>query len=280
MNLSSPAERGLIDDLSMTIEVQAAASLKDVEAVLNGRGLSLGALPPAAWAEGASVASYLEGPYASLRSVSGGRLESICAHVEGIFADGRSFRSSPGPRSAAGPDLASLFFGASGRLGSITSARLRAFSKSESSSAAVACFETPREAVHALTTALVNSVVLARVQLSLRDAKIVARIEWAGTRENIERDRDVLQRVMPNIDAQPAAAFVAEGLTRETTWPVIEASLRRVRTLELHRLSLSTVVAIGEVDGVRLDQPGAWSMPAADRLSDALAAARLLGGAR
>lgn len=270
---------GAVDDQSMTIEVQASALLSEVEAVLNGRGLSLGPLPPAAWADLATVSSYLEGPYASLRSVPGGRLESICAHVEGVFADGKQFRSSPGPRSAAGPDLASLFYGASGRLGLVTSARLRAFAKSESASALVASFETPREAVHALTTALVNSVVPARVQLSLRESKVVARIEWPGTRENVERDRDVLHRVMPNIDLQPAPAFVAQGLTCETTWPVIEAALRRVRRLELHRLSLSSVIAIGDVEGMRLDRPGEWSMPGAAKLAETLDAAKLLGGA-
>ena len=73
--------------------------------------------------------------------------------------------------------------------------------------------------------------------------------------------------------------FAAEGVTRETTWPQVEAALRRVRTLEVHRISLTSLVAIGEVDGLPLDAPGAWSMPSAPSLLEALDPAQLLGGA-
>ena len=106
---------GQIDPQSMTIDVQAGAELKAVEAALTSQALTLGALPPAAWSS--TVARYLEGPYAGLRAIAGGRLEPLCARLDGVFADGRHFISSPGPRSAAGPDLKALFLGASGRLG-------------------------------------------------------------------------------------------------------------------------------------------------------------------
>ena len=268
---------GLIDPLSMTIDVHAGAELKAVEAMLTSQALTLGALPPAAWS--GTVASYLEGPYAGLRAIAGGRLEPLCSRLHGVFADGRRFSSSPGPRSAAGPDLKALFLGASGRLGLITRASLRARPAAEAHAVLVATFSTPRQAVEAITTAIVHGALLSQIQFSLREARLTARIEWSGSRTHVERDRDVLHRVMPERDASRSTPFAAEGVTRETTWPQVEAALRRVRTLEVHRISLTSLVAIGEVDGLPLDAPGAWSMPSAPSLLEALDPAQLLGGA-
>ena len=268
---------GLIEPQSMTIEVSAGAELKAVEAALKSQALSLGALPPAAWS--GTVASYLEGPYAGLRAIAGGRLEPLCARLHGVFADGRQFSSSPGPRSAAGPDLKALFLGASGRLGLITRATLRARPAAEAHAVLVASFATPRQAVDAITTAIVHGALLSQIQFSLREAQVTARIEWSGTRTHVERDRDVLHQLMPESDPSRSTPFTAEGVTRETTWPHIEAALRRVRTLEVHRVSLTSVVAIGEVEGLPLDAPGAWSMPATPSLLEALDPSGLLGGA-
>ena len=271
-------ELGRLDDASMTLEVQAGATLKSVEASLSSQALSLGALPPAAWSS--TVADYLEGPYAGLRAIAGGRLEPICARLEGLFADGRHFVSSPGPRSAAGPDLRALFLGASGRLGLITRATLRAFAAAEAHGVLTASFEDARQTVAALTHVLAHGAVPSRVQLSLREARVVARIEFSGSRGNVERDRDLMQRSMPEVDASVLSAFSGgEGVPRETSWPRIEAALRRTRAIELHRLSLTSVVAIGEVEGLRLDQPTPWSMPGSEALLTALDAAHLLGGA-
>ena len=84
---------------------------------------------------------------------------------------------------------------------------------------------------------------------------------------------------MPEHDTARSTPFVAEGAALETTWPHVEAALRRGRTLELHRVSLTSVVAIGEVDGLSLEHPGPWSMPMTPSLLDGLDPAHLLGGA-
>ena len=270
-------ELGRLDDASMTLDVQAGATLKSVEATLSSQALTLGPLPPAAWS--GTVAEYLEGPYAGLRAIAGGRLEPVCARLEGLFADGRRFVSSPGPRSAAGPDLRALFLGGSGRLGLVTRATLRAFAAAEAHGVLAASFESPRQTVAALTHALVHGVVPSRVQLSLREARVLARIEFNGSRGSVERDRELMQRSMPEIETAPVSAFTAEGMVRESTWPRIEAALRRVRSLELYRLSLTSVVVIGEVEGLRLDQRSPWSMPGSTALIDALDPVHLFGGA-
>lgn len=267
---------GRIDEQSMTIDVQAGVSMRAVEAALSSVALTLGALPPAAWA--GTVADYLEGPYGGLRAIAGGRLEPICARLEGVMADGRHVLSSRGPRSAAGPDLTAFFLGASGRLGLITRATLRAFAAAEAHGVLVATFATPRDAVAAVTLALVHGVVPGRVQFSLREARVVARIEWSGSRGNAVRDRDVLHRSMTDLDATVSAPFVAEGVVKETTWPRVEAALRRVRTLELHRLSLTSVISIGEVEGLPLDRLEPWSNSASLAVLEGLDANHLLGG--
>lgn len=265
------------DTQSMLIDVQAGATLTSIEAALNSQALSLGALPPAAWS--CTVANYLEGPYAGLRAIAGGRLEPLCARLDGVFADGRHFTSSPGPRSAAGPDLKALFLGASGRLGLVTRAQLRACAAAEAHAVLIATFTTPREAVEALTTAIVHGALLSRIQLHSRAGHIWARIEWSGSRTHVERDRDVLHRAMPNHDPARSTPFVAEGPTRETTWHQVEAALRENHALELHRVSLTSLVSIGEVEGLSLETPGAWSMPVTPSLLARLDPTQLLGGA-
>ncbi len=277
---------GAIDDQSMTIEAQAGARLSSIETVLSASQLTLGPLPPSAWSM--TLAEYLEGPYAGLRAVSGGRLEPLCGRLEGVFADGRHFTSSPAPRSAAGPDLRALFLGASGRLGLVTSAALRAFAAPENSTSVVAAFTTPREAVAAIASCLGHGVVFSRVQLrcvskpptSGRE-RVIAWLEWAGSRTNVERDRDVVHRAMSDLDSGRSSAAVVEGPVRETTWGHIELHLGQARVLDLHRVSLTSVVAIGgELEGLRLDAPASkWSMPCSEALAASVDPVQLLGGA-
>ncbi len=274
---------GPIEPRSMTVVAQAGAPLHAVEAVLATAKLSLGALPPQVWS--LRVGEFTEGPYAGLRAIAGGRLEPVAVRLEGVFADGRVFTGGPGPRSAAGPDLTSLFLGGGGRLGLVTSATLRAFERPASFGFASARFLEAREAVNALTTALAHGVVFDRVQFTLRETALVARLEWSGSTGHVERNREAIHRAMSQVDHsgagdRPSAAPAPlTGVVREATWPQVESALRRVRELELHRLSLTTVVCIGEVDGVSLtgNDPTSWS-PLARLLVTAADPAQMLGG--
>jgi hypothetical protein len=49
------------------------------------------------------------------------------------------------------------------------------------------------------------------------------------------------------------------SVEHESTWSAVLASLEQGRALQLFRLSLTTVVARGDVEGVPLNEPTGWT---------------------
>jgi hypothetical protein len=63
----------------------------------------------------------------------------------------------------------------------------------------------------------------------------------------------------------------------ESTWAAVRAALEQGRPLQLFRLSLTSVIARGEVEGVPMNEPTSWTSLAGRLL--ALDERRVLGGA-
>lgn len=272
------ADIGAVAERSMTVDVGAGVALRGLEAHLAARGLSLGPLPAAALA--LSLADFLEGPWAGLRSIPGGRLEPLCTSLRAVLADGRRLETPRAPRSAAGPELAALLLGAEGRLGLVTAATVRCQPRPEEEARQAWRFATAAALVQALTAALAAGALPWEVAAGGPPGAVLAEVRWAGSAGGVARDRDVLHRASDAAGGAPAAERLAGPLpegAREATWAAVQAALERGAALTLTRLSLGTAVVAGEVEGVALDGPGAWA-PAATRLLG-LDALETLGGA-
>ncbi|MEW5742954.1 MAG: FAD-binding protein [Myxococcota bacterium] len=251
---------GHVDARSMTVEVGAGVVLQHLDDRLRTFGLTVGPLSPAAMH--LTLADFLEGPYAGLRSIPGGRLEPLCTQVVAILADGRRLETSEAPRSAAGPDLSALVLGGHGRLGVVTRARLRCFPLPEADVRATFSLPSPAAFVAAFTRAVAGGAWPWRVHVDPRSGRVVAEVRLAGSAGAVERDRDLFGRCVDDVGGRPSGDAEREGpvaVEHETTWDAVRACLEAGRAVQLFRLSLGSVVARGDVEGLRLDEPTAWS---------------------
>ncbi|MCC6337888.1 MAG: FAD-binding oxidoreductase [Myxococcales bacterium] len=253
-------EVGPVEPRSMTLEVGAGVVLQRLDDRLRTFGLTVGPLSPSAMQ--LTLGDFLEGPFAGLRAIPGGRLEPLCTRLVAVLADGRRLETSEAPRSAAGPDLSALVLGGHGRLGVVTRARVRCFPLPEADVRATYSLPSPAAFVTAFTRAVAEGAWPWRVHVDPRSGRVVAEVRLAGSAGAVERDRDLFGRCVDEAGGRPSGDAEREGpvaVSHESTWPAVQASLEAGRALQLFRLSLGTVVARGDVDGLRLDEPTAWS---------------------
>lgn len=230
---------------SMTVEAGAGARLDALEEALRLKSLTLGPLPPIAWTW--RVHEFVEGPLAGLRAIPGGRLEPLASQVHAMLADGRRFVSQEGPRAAAGPDLLGVVLGGEGRLALLTRARLRALRAPTHRE--VSEWEAGPRLAAQLREALVRGASPASVTLLHRGPRRVAQVAWQGSQGHVARERAVLERVLgPALATGVVPARPAPATTPwcEVSWRELEAWLAAEHDGELHRLSLTSVVALGE----------------------------------
>lgn len=263
---------------SMTAQVGAGVVLRDLDATLRGHGLSLGPLTPASM--GLRLGDFLEGPYAGLRAIPGGRLEPLCTGLRAVLADGRRLTTSDAPRSAAGPDLSALVLGGHGRLAVLTQATVRCLPLAENDVRMNFSFPSAERFVVAVQRALAEGLCPWRVHADPRTGRVLAEVRWASTAGAVERDRALLARCVEEAGGRGAGEGEREGpvaVEHESTWAAVRAALEQGRPLQLFRLSLASVIARGEVEGVPMNEPTSWTSLAGRLL--ALDERRVLGGA-
>ncbi len=245
---------------SMTVAAGAGVVLNELDAHLKPHGLTIGPLSPAAMC--LRLGEFLEGPYAGLRSIPGGRLEPVCTSLCAITADGRRLETSRSPRSAAGPDLSALVLGAAGRLALVTRGVVRCMPLPERDVRVAYSFPSAPAFVTALQRSLAEGFWPWRVHADSKSGRVIAEVRWAASVGSVERDRELLSRCVEEAGGRGAGEAEREGpvsVEHESTWDAVLASLEQGRALQLFRLSLTTVVARGDVEGVPLNEPTGWT---------------------
>lgn len=264
---------GRLDDRSMTIEVGAGVSVRELEARVNQQKLTLGALAPAAWE--ATVGAMVEDSALGFRVIVPGRLEPLAVRVTGVLPDGATVISSPGPRHAVGPDLASLLIGGGGVLGLVTSATLRLMPQPADEQRRLFSFPSHADALEALRESLSAGASFARVVIRGRAGRTIAEVTVRGSAGQLEREQALIARCAESasgrFEGQGREAEV-DGVAHEVTWSDVASALAQGASVELFRVSLSTVIARGVA--VRSFLPPS---PLMRSLKDVFDRARVLG---
>ncbi len=112
-----------LDEVSLVVHVQAGMRVKDLESLLNRRGLSLGDYPPNAMSS--TIGGLLSVRTAGKSTRRHGFIEDAVLGISAVLPTGRSIHTRIAPRRATGPDLPRAFCGSEGTLGIITSAVIR-----------------------------------------------------------------------------------------------------------------------------------------------------------
>lgn len=253
---------GPVHTRSMTVEVGAGWSLGALDEKLKPFGLTLGPLSPGAMS--LRVCDFLEGPWSGLRSIPGGRLETTCTSISAVLSDGRRLGTSDAPRSAAGPDLTALVLGGHGRIGLVTRATLRCLPYPEGDVRSTFSFPSPVAFITALQRAVAEGFYPWRVHVDPRGQRTTVEVRWCESCGSVERDRELLHRCVDDVGGLagapvPDASAAEAHPEHETTWDSVRRALERDRPLQLFRVGLTSVVARGDVKGLRLDQPARWT---------------------
>ena len=114
-----------LDELNLSVRVQAGVVLGSLEAWLNERGYTTGHYPQSI--DMAHVGGLIATRSAGQFSTRYGNIEDVVLDLEAVLPDGSVVRVSNEPRRSSGPDLRHLFIGSEGALGVVTAATLRIF---------------------------------------------------------------------------------------------------------------------------------------------------------
>lgn len=269
-----------------TVDVGAGVVLSALDDALATNKMTLGPLSPRA--KRLTLAEFLEGPDAGLRAIpGGGRLEPICLAITAVLPDGRVYRSHQSPRSAAGPDLVALMLGSQRRLGVITEAVVRCFPFASSRRSQVLSFPSADAFVAALMACLADGVWFESVRVETRSDRAQVELNCLGTNETVERDFNTIGRRAFDVGGRPTGRLSGEfpvgdatGAAwdeQEATWDAVRDAVAAFHPLELHRLSLASVIARGEIAGMPMTRAGAWSSTSA-ALTAAIDPRGVLGG--
>lgn len=261
LSLARMARIGNFNEASLTVSVDPGVQMAELEVAANQVGMTLGALSPGAKA--LCVGEFLEGAYGGMRAVPGGRLEPVSMALRVVTPDALATASHHSPRSAAGPELDALYLGGGRRFGVISQATMRLFPKASTSQRACFSFAAAPSLVRALIATLQDGVVFSHGVLEKRSARYVATMQIQGTAESIERDLQTFGHRATDAQGRGAAfgadpVALAAAPEHALDWRELRAALEAGSSLEVFRIAVDGVVAIGTDFGRKLDPAGFW----------------------
>lgn len=251
---------GAVEAQSGVIEADAGVTLAAIDRAAEPHGFTVGALSPRAYA--LDLAAFLEGPYAGLRPVLGGRLEPLCLALEAILPDGLPFASRPAPRSAAGPDLDALLLGGEGRFGWVSRASVRLLPRPTLTRRVVYGFPDGGTLATAARRLLSAGCHVRCGWAQRRGGRVLLELELAGSADAIERDLSTCSNEVAEAGGRASGQVLDDAPTgeeRELSWGDVVRELETGGRLALFRLSSDAVVAIGATRGRRLAAGQGWA---------------------
>lgn len=111
-----------IDEVSLTVRVQAGVIGAHLEEALNACGLTLGHSPQSM--RSSTVGGWIACRAAGVYSTRWGKIEDMVLALEAVLPTGEIVRTLDAPRSSTGPDLDQLILGSEGTLAVVTEATL------------------------------------------------------------------------------------------------------------------------------------------------------------
>ena len=141
-----------VDDVSMTVTVQAGKNGRELEAELNERGLMLPHYP--ASVEWATVGGYIAARGSGVLSTRYGKIEDLVLSMRVATPATGLMETIEVPRHAMGPELTQLFVGSEGTLGVITRATLQIVPMPEVRRFAAVAFPTVSAGIGAIRRSL------------------------------------------------------------------------------------------------------------------------------
>jgi alkyldihydroxyacetonephosphate synthase len=141
-----------VDEVSMTVTVQAGKNGRELEAELNERGLMLPHYP--ASVEWATVGGYIAARGSGVLSTRYGKIEDLVLSIRVATPATGLMETLEVPRHAMGPELTQLFIGSEGTLGVITRATLQIVPMPEVRRFAAVAFPTVSAGIGAIRRAL------------------------------------------------------------------------------------------------------------------------------
>jgi alkyldihydroxyacetonephosphate synthase len=141
-----------VDEVSMTVTVQAGKNGRELEAELNARGLMLPHYP--ASVEWATVGGYIAARGSGVLSTRYGKIEDLVLSMRVATPAGGLMETIAVPRHAMGPELTQLFVGSEGTLGVITRATLQVVPMPEVRRFAAVAFPSVSAGIRAIRRAL------------------------------------------------------------------------------------------------------------------------------
>ncbi|HVE85393.1 MAG TPA: FAD-binding protein, partial [Myxococcales bacterium] len=246
---------GPFEPQGATAVAEAGARLEEIERAAAAHQLTLGPLPPRALP--LELGDFLEGPYAGLRSVPGGRLEPLSVSLTALMPDGLIAATRAAPRHAAGPGMDAFFLGGGGRMGLLLRATVRLFPKPQSSRTATFSLPSPAGLARAVRRALLDGACVERLRVEPREGQALAEARVAGSPAQVERDlatfgQHVLGqggRVAALKLGRPEAPPGDPPREREARWEAVAAALEAGGSAALYRLHAGGAVAEGPVEG-------------------------------
>jgi alkyldihydroxyacetonephosphate synthase len=127
--VAPPPSSSTVDRVSMLVHAAGVATLGEIERVAEAHGFTLGLGPDAPGLDATTVSGWIAG---GARGAPDPWLDPVDHTVAGLtarLASGAEIEVRPAPRRAVGPDLFALFLGTEGKVGEVTSAHLRVFSR-------------------------------------------------------------------------------------------------------------------------------------------------------
>jgi alkyldihydroxyacetonephosphate synthase len=260
-----------LNEVALTVRVQAGMMGGEFEAALNKAGYSMRHFPLSIDVStvGGWVATRAAGQY----STRYGCIEDVVAGLEAVLADGSLVRTRVGPRSATGPDVRQIFLGAEGSLGIVTELTVRMIPLPESTVTQAIGFSSVHDGLEAIrlfmragwrppVVRLYDAIETARLFPDASTGSNCALLLLSeGPRALAEAESDACAAICAEQEGTPlGSAPVERWLEERNQVPTLESFIERGLVLDtievattwdhIHDLYREVIAALQQVPGL------------------------------